>query len=163
MRVAASQQHHATILNDHDLVLLAVRLVATRHLKLQSAVACPVLAVLLLQGHEHGCLARNFVERVLLTQRHVALLNWIVEFLEAEVLMRLAFQLFVLNRLLKYFVLSQLLLVSFLDLSLFFLEHLRSAIKLLVFHFQIRGSLVHLVLLVLYFRILVAHFAFMNS
>lgn len=125
--------------------------------------ARPILAVLLLKRHEHGCLARNFVERVLLTLRHVALLNWIVEFLEAEVLMRLAFQLFVLNRLLKYLVLGQLLLVSFLDQSLFFLEQLRSAIKLLVFHFQIRGSLVHLVLLVLYFRVLVAHFALMNS
>lgn len=62
VRVAAPQKNHTAVLNYHDLVLLAVRLVSARHLELQSAVSLSIMTVWLLKWHEHGCLARNLAE-----------------------------------------------------------------------------------------------------
>ena len=99
---------------------------------------------------------------VFLALTHYAIWQ-VVEFLEAEVLVRLAFHLLVLQRLFQLFELSQLLLISFLHLLVLLLQHLTPLFNFFLSHFQFVRALLDFVLLVLDFRILVAHFALVNS
>lgn len=100
---------------------------------------------------------------VLLTLRYLVVLRNVIEFLKAEVLVRLTLQFLELNRLLQYFVLRQLFLISLLDLRVLFLQLERPPVQFLLFCLQVGGSLVHLVLFVLDLGVLIAHFAFVDS